>query len=326
MKLKSLFVVLSLTFILVPSSAAFAAMVYTDPFYGITEAINAQTKVLKDALTQQQIATLPTSCVQRLRADIEANDTYIRDTEKMIVDFNAKNAGKQFDAEEEISNASTLNHLYTLISVQKQRYTNWVIQICSQERQQQYIPGQSHQPVQPSPITCGSGTVLRNNRCLTYNESCRSAYGANTSGDKDHCYCASGYLWATDRKSCVVDKFAEALRVHSGAEVSITLAGGMGGSGGTVSGESSAPGSCDRMVLGKITSLGTHTPDECYTVWQDAVAAAIGSTSGSGGSGDEATNTVTTSGSVADTGTTLKEESPRYMSRIWSWFTGLFGF
>jgi hypothetical protein len=197
-------------------------MVYTDPFYGITDAINAQTRVLKDALTQQQMSVLPASCVQRLRADIEANDTYIRDTEKMIADINAKNAGKALDAEEMASNASTLNHLYTLISVQKQRYTNEIIRICSQERTQQ---PQVPQVQQIAPVTGTRCNGKSWGTCPT-----GTTFSCPASGDPQ---CISNLPTGGNTAA---DKFTALLNASKKAAASRppALTGGHGGSGAAI--------------------------------------------------------------------------------------------
>lgn len=275
--MKKYLLVVSLIFTFAPLSSALAAVTYTDPFYGITDAINAQTKMFKDALTQQQIAALPASCVQRLRADIAANDTYIRDTEKMIADFNAKNVGKQFTAEEEVSNASTLNHLSTLISVQRQRYTNEIIRICSQERQQQNQ--QLQQPAVSTGIQC-NGKSWGNCPAGT-------TFSCPASGDPQCLSNQPSKNSATEWSQSAAGKFTALLEAQR-AKTPVAPVESVGGSGG--SGSMAAP--AKQRIAADTEAIST-------TVAMEAVA--------------------------GTSSTPKEEESPSYISRIWAWFTGLFG-
>ncbi len=317
---------LSFSFILIPSGVTFAAMVYTDPLYGVTEAINAQTMVLKDALTQQQMATLPVSCVQRLRADIAANDTYIRDTEKMIADLNAKNAGKAFSPEEEMSNASTINHLYTLISVQKQRYTNEIIRICSQEKQQ------TLQPANSAPT-----------QALTLDQQCKNSFGIHSIGyGATKCVCETGYHWASDGKSCAPALGTNAVSISVSSAEKCKATYGSHSKLTTLFGNTICGCEIGYVMSGNTCVTASYSAQTPLPANCDA----SGYCWGAGGSGgivgspakqlaavshsidmSQIDETTSTSPEVAG----ISTSSPKYKGLrayvvdIWSWFSGLFG-
>jgi hypothetical protein len=79
-------------------------------------------------------------------------------------------------------------------------------------------------PAQKGP-SCGEGTVLLNNKCVSYSESCRITYGTHTYGDKDYCHCDAGYEWSADNKSCV-----QPISIHiDNTATSETFGGGAAG-------------------------------------------------------------------------------------------------
>jgi hypothetical protein len=50
---------------------------------------------------------------------------------------------------------------------------------------------------------CNDGYVASGNTCITYTQNCQNKYGANSYGDKQHCYCSSGYEFNSDKTACV---------------------------------------------------------------------------------------------------------------------------
>lgn len=56
---------------------------------------------------------------------------------------------------------------------------------------------------------CNEGYVLRGGSCVTYTQACTQSYGPNVFGlkadtqDTANCYCNTGYLWNSDKTSCV---------------------------------------------------------------------------------------------------------------------------
>src|SRR3989338_3791030 len=79
--------------------------------FDLTNAIKANTKAFQDAQTQQQIATLNPECVRHATTYINANDTYLKQVDQAINDYNATNAGKSRTSQEE---ATIADHLVTL--------------------------------------------------------------------------------------------------------------------------------------------------------------------------------------------------------------------
>ena len=50
---------------------------------------------------------------------------------------------------------------------------------------------------------CNEEYLAIEGRCLSYNEICQDKYGSNSYGDKDYCYCSSGYEMNSDKSKCV---------------------------------------------------------------------------------------------------------------------------
>ena len=58
---------------------------------------------------------------------------------------------------------------------------------------------------------CNDGYMMRENKCITYTESCKKSYGDNTYGIKTSdggslCYCNFGYVWSGNKTTCVEKK------------------------------------------------------------------------------------------------------------------------
>ena len=50
---------------------------------------------------------------------------------------------------------------------------------------------------------CNTGYLMKDNVCITYTQSCQLKYGANSYGDKDYCYCNTGYGWNQNKTACI---------------------------------------------------------------------------------------------------------------------------
>ncbi|MDO8435080.1 MAG: calcium-binding EGF-like domain-containing protein [bacterium] len=316
--MKKYLLVASLIFALVPLNSVFA-VTYTDPLYGVSSAIEAQTQVLKDALLQQQMAYLSPECVSRLRAQIAAEDTGLKKIEQAIADENARYAGKPHDAGEAISHASTINSLGSLWRTKKEQYNNWIIRVCSQEKQQ------ASQPANPAPAPA-----------LTLDQQCKNSFGIHSIGyGASKCVCETGYQWASDGKSCAPAPDTNAVSVNVSPFQPLSGGGSVAGSGG--SGSTGGSMSCDRMVMGQMTHLGTMAGRECEAAWSKAVEGAQKKNGSFVAVAvphpvevpeiDEATSAALEAGSVAgeSTGDAQENRPSGIVSRIWTWFTGLFG-
>lgn len=348
--MKNYLFALSLIFtIVLPLNSALALGLESDKYQGIVNglydignSIDAQTKMLKDALLQQQMAGLNRECAAILAAEISAKDTYIKETEQKIKDYTAQNAGKPHDASENIEIAGTLNHLYNLIAIQKERYTNIIIRECS-------IP-------------------TLNASCVKANGSHAEMKSYNASGAQ--CQCVSGYGWngsaciasqaqqpaspsITGRQcngkswgecptgttfSCPASGDPQCLSKQP-VKVSVSpsnpfLVGGSGGGGGSAGSSTS----CDRMVMGRMTHLGDMTEAECYAIWQKAVETAqkkngsfVAVAMSHPVEAPQVAETASITpevGAVAASSTNsgVKSESQSYMSRVWAWFSRLLRF
>ena len=194
-----LFIFALLLTLVVPTGSALALGVYDpipvqlltptggDPYQGvenglngISNAINAQTKAIQDAQTQQQLAALDQNCVTYVTAYINSKDTYIKETDQMIKSYIAQNEGKSLSDEEERAYASHLKYLYTLRGVQNQKYTDITINQCSK---------------------------------LTLNASCIKSNGPNAEMKSYdaitgaiQCKCSSGYVWSSASSACVIQQ------------------------------------------------------------------------------------------------------------------------
>lgn len=49
---------------------------------------------------------------------------------------------------------------------------------------------------------CESGYLWIDNACITYNQSCNKKYGSNSYGDKEYCYCMTGYQFNSSKTKC----------------------------------------------------------------------------------------------------------------------------
>ena len=105
-----------------------------------------------------------------------------------------------------------------------------------------------------------------------------------------------------------------------------------GGGSGSVGGSGSGKTECKRPVLGKITSFDVMTPEDCYTAWQKAVAAAVGPAVAATPQNSpqpvayvapeqKQTAQATTSVSVPMTKQDVKPIT--FGMKVWSWFRGL---
>jgi len=50
---------------------------------------------------------------------------------------------------------------------------------------------------------CNDGYINNGSICVTYIQNCQNKYGVNSYGDKNNCYCNSGYQWNSSKTSCV---------------------------------------------------------------------------------------------------------------------------
>lgn len=51
--------------------------------------------------------------------------------------------------------------------------------------------------------SCNEGYVANGNVCITYTQNCQNQYGTNSYGDKNYCYCNTGYEWNSSKTSCI---------------------------------------------------------------------------------------------------------------------------
>lgn len=50
---------------------------------------------------------------------------------------------------------------------------------------------------------CNDGYTANGSGCVTYNQNCQNKYGINSYGDKQYCYCLTGYEFSADKTTCV---------------------------------------------------------------------------------------------------------------------------
>src|SRR3989344_7757116 len=106
--------------------------------------------------------------------------------------------------------------------------------------------------LQPKTNTTPAPAKSNNQICLDYYGS-RSAWdGTLNAQSGPNCQCQSGYQWNANQTTCIA--------------IPTQIAGVSGGAGGNIS--------CDKMVMGQLTHLGTMTQEECYTTWQKEVETA----------------------------------------------------
>lgn len=51
--------------------------------------------------------------------------------------------------------------------------------------------------------TCNDGFTTNGSICITYTQNCQLKYGPNSYGDKQYCYCSTGYEFNSDKTACV---------------------------------------------------------------------------------------------------------------------------
>lgn len=51
--------------------------------------------------------------------------------------------------------------------------------------------------------TCNTGYIWKNDKCMTYTESCQQRFGYNSYGDAEYCYCSAGYQMNSTKSSCI---------------------------------------------------------------------------------------------------------------------------
>lgn len=189
------------------------------------------------------------------------------------------------------------------------------------------------QPTTQQGPTCGDGTLLVGNKCVSYNESCRITYGAHTYGDKDSCYCDAGYEWSTDNKSCIPATFHGSITI--GETTGLTSNGGSGGSGSAGGGSSGGSYEAPDYNQGCKDRYGTHSYWDGTFDEENAVSCVCES----GHYFDATTNTCLATAvepeshaaSLAllanwDSDHQSEEPVPQPERRsFWSWLLGLFG-
>ena len=50
---------------------------------------------------------------------------------------------------------------------------------------------------------CNEGYIFSGSVCITYTQNCQSKYGVNSYGDKNYCYCSSGYEFNSEKTACI---------------------------------------------------------------------------------------------------------------------------
>jgi hypothetical protein len=50
---------------------------------------------------------------------------------------------------------------------------------------------------------CNDGYLASGSACITYNQACQNQYGNNATGDKNNCWCNTGYQWNAAKTACV---------------------------------------------------------------------------------------------------------------------------
>lgn len=61
----------------------------------------------------------------------------------------------------------------------------------------------SNSDYQNSKCVCRDGFIMIGDKCKSYNEICQNSLGVNSYGDKDYCYCSSGYEMNSDKSKCI---------------------------------------------------------------------------------------------------------------------------
>jgi hypothetical protein len=119
------------------------------------------------------------------------------------------NGGFEAQVEAEGQNAlvaanAKIDALNQQIQATFQEYKLAVANQQNQQSQQEQVtcPANSHY-VSNGQCTCDNGYVYISNACITYTQSCQIKYGANSYGDKNNCYCNSGYQWNSQQTGCI---------------------------------------------------------------------------------------------------------------------------
>jgi len=107
----------------------------------------------------------------------------------------AKNSFKSFsdsDLKDIIFKNIPSNNYTGSVGYSQQEMEDFLKSICSANST--YINGQ---------CLCNEGYLMRNNKCITYTQGCQLTYGPNSYGDKQYCYCSTGYEWNTSKTDCI---------------------------------------------------------------------------------------------------------------------------
>lgn len=194
--------VLSLAFVLIPAGFALADTIKVsapglqDSLFGVTEAINAQTRTIQSAVTQQQLAVLDQDCVSQVVAKVREGDlTGSIKTQKIIDDYITDHADDQMNNEERISYTNYLNYSSTILAAGKSVLNNVLIKYCQKQPASQVQSSQS--------TSCKQGLTLnKSKQCVTNMQACKDDYGSGSewSGHLDAnggsvCGCLPGYDW-----------------------------------------------------------------------------------------------------------------------------------
>lgn len=231
--MKNKFTKLTLTLLLaltIPAGFAFAW--YNDPIQiqvdnsditnslnNINNSIQASTKAFQDAQAQQKIDALNQDCVQKVTADINTNELYIKDTDKAISDVQTRyRTTKDMSDPANVNDMNfELNYLYTLRKRQVDSYKQLTINSCkiySAPTTTVSCPTNSTYSSTDSKCHCSGGYTnnSENTACVpkTNDQVCRGTFGNAsvwdgkfTNGGGPTCGCIKDFEWNTGQTSCV---------------------------------------------------------------------------------------------------------------------------
>jgi hypothetical protein len=183
---------------------------------GISDAINAQTRALQVAQKQQQLAALDQKCVNDSVANIMSQETYIKETDKAIEeyqrDYMDPTKNNMSDPSYSQQTSSHLNYLYKLRARQSDLYFGYIIDWCTNYKPQ---------------LTCPAGYYWDANtgkRCITPNQQCIEFYGSNATlhnydvaTNKLSCDCVAGTVWNSTQTACVSQQTTVSLQCNGKA-------------------------------------------------------------------------------------------------------------
>lgn len=157
-----------------------------------------------------------------------------------------------------------------------------------QQPQIQYAPYPVYQPSAPA-------------QALTLDQRCKYSYGSSSYGANNSCYCATGYEWATDKRSCI-----PSVNVNWGgilgqiqAQVSSNPVTGGAGGGGTIT-SATVQATPKKMNAAQVSAKAMDDLPKCN---------------------ENKSNTPCKGEPVAAFGTTTPQKSQGF----WAWLWGLFG-